>query len=249
MYDSRSLRGQATSAAIGPQWLGLDQLLPASLIFAPASKSRPPRESQIWSTNQLQWTPISSFGCQQPPIREYLKPSHYSTLNPSCSPVFLWVSAKHKRCRLFPLWYWVLNKQCLFLLIWVVSGYFHMHVYGYPRLQNPSSPNLMAENAHVFAHSFGVRNLGRAQLDGFSVVHMASAGHLGLEDTLSNMISSWSWVGHIGDIGVLWPLFHSIVSQASGTQHMMFSVWPFFLHGSWLPRGKSVSYTQNGPLS
>lgn len=67
-----------------------------------------------------------------------------------------------------------------------------MHVYGYPRLQNPSSPNLMAENAHVFAHSFGVRNLGRAQLDGFSVVHMASAGHLGLEDTLSNMISSWS---------------------------------------------------------
>lgn len=43
---------------------------------------------------------------------------------------------------------------------------------------------------HVFAHSFGVRDLGRAQLGRFSVGHMVAAGQLNPEDTLANMISS-----------------------------------------------------------
>lgn len=50
----------------------------------------------------------------------------------------------------------------------------------------------MAENVHVFAHSFGVRDLGRAQLGRFSLVHRTSARQLGLEGTFPDIISSWS---------------------------------------------------------
>lgn len=65
-----------------------------------------------------------------------------------------------------------------------------------PIASKPIIPKLNGlKHTLYFAHfDFGVRDLGRAQLGSFSLVHMALAGRLSLEDSLS----TWFLLGQGG---------------------------------------------------
>lgn len=93
-----------------------------------SSQSRPIRESQICSPiNHIRCcfhSAALSFLRQQTPVRAYLKPSLFSIVKLSHSTACLWVFYKHKWWKLTTgfseLW---INS--LFVIIWVVLGYFY----------------------------------------------------------------------------------------------------------------------------
>lgn len=92
----------------------------------------------------------------------------------------------------------------------------------------------MAANGHlIFPHKFGVKDLGKAQLDSFSLAHMALSGELSLEAFLQHgfFLVTVRCALHVS---VVWLLSHPprLTLQGPNMGYCQGN------HTAWLPRSK-----------
>lgn len=132
----------------------------------------------------------------------------------------------------------------------VVSSYFHMHI-----LVMASKRIVVKLNGCKwtlnFYHKFGVKDLGRAQLDSFSLAHMALSGELSLEASFQHgfflvtvcLGHGVPWSRCALHVSVLWLLSHPQRLTLQGP-NMCYSQGN---HTAWLPRGKKHNDSLSSP--
>lgn len=169
----------------------------------------------------------------------------FSTVNLSHSSACLGFSVKHSDGDWCPCWRAsseeiasdVSPLGCLSLLPHACSGYL--------LLQNQLSPNVCLKIYTFPSHSFGVKDLERAQLASSLLVHMASSGEWVWRLYFLLGFFMVSWVGHLS---VLWLLLHSMVSHPADPDMWCSQCCRPSLRESWLLRGKKHELRSTWPF-